>query len=151
MTGPGGHRSLAALRAPIVPERVRAIGRDGFAFIPNRFMKDGFFAVLTPDERALYFLLLLAGNRQGVSFYHYDTICALLELPLEIYLEARNALIQKDLIAFDGTRFQILELPQHAVAAPKALRTPEELETNDAASIRASISRALRRDARDDD
>jgi len=30
---------------------------------------------------------------------------------LEQYLDARNALIDKDLIAFDGTRFQVLFLP----------------------------------------
>lgn len=37
-----------------------------------------------------------------MSFYQYDSICSLLEIPLETYLQARNALIDKDLIAFDG-------------------------------------------------
>lgn len=132
---------LAPLRAPIVPERVRTIGKRGFAFIPNRFLHDGFFPSLTPDERALYFLLILAGNRHGVSFYQYDTICALLKMPLELYIDARNGLIEKDLVAFDGTRFQVLELPHRPAA--HALRTADDLAQHDRATIRASILRAL--------
>lgn len=138
---------LASLRAPIVPDRVRTIDKRGFAFIPNRFLHDGFFPSLTPDERALYFLLVLAGNRNGVSFYQYDTICALLQMPLEIYIEARNGLIEKDLVAFDGTRFQVLELP--ARPAARVLRTAEDLAQHDRATIRASILRALASDNSD--
>lgn len=36
----------------------------------------------------LYVLLVLAADRHGVSFYHYDSLCSLLELPLESYLRA---------------------------------------------------------------
>ena len=107
-------------RAPIQPNRVRRIDRQGFAFIPNRFLRDGFFVSLTRDELALYLLLVLAGNRDGVSFYHYDTLCSILELPAERYLDARNALIGKDLIAYDGTRFQVLSLPVRTVPRPSA-------------------------------
>jgi hypothetical protein len=95
-------------RAPIVPERVRRVERDGFAFIPNRFLHGGFFVALNRDELALYLFLVLAGDRNGISFYHYDRICSVLELPLDDYIVARNALIEKDLVAFDGTRFQVL-------------------------------------------
>jgi hypothetical protein len=138
---------LAPLRAPIVPERVRAIGKRGFAFIPNRFLHDGFLQSLTTDERALYFLLVVAGNRSGVSFYQYDTICALLKMSLDLYIEARNGLIEKDLVAFDGTRFQVLELPDRPVA--RALRTADDLAQHDRATIRASILRSLASDDSD--
>ena len=99
-------------RAPILPQRVRTIGGQSFAFLPHRFLRAGFFASLAPDELRLYVLLVLAADRHGLSFYHYDSLCALLEIPLESYLRARNALIDKDLIAFDGTRFQVLSLPE---------------------------------------
>jgi len=55
-------------REPIRPARVRRIGPDGFAFVPNRFLRAGFFASLAPAERELYFLLVLAGDRHGPSY-----------------------------------------------------------------------------------
>jgi hypothetical protein len=39
-------------------------------------------------------------------------------MDIEDYIEARNSLISKDLIAFDGTVFQVLELPEKAPARP---------------------------------
>jgi hypothetical protein len=131
-------------RAPICPERVRAIGDQSFAFIPHRFLREGFFASLTAEERDLYFFLVLAADRYGVSFYHYETICSVLRLPLESYLVARNALIHKDLIAFDGTRFQVLALPDRAPAdTARPLRSAEDFEDHDAATIRGLLRRSL--------
>jgi len=130
-------------RTPIVAGRVRRI--DGsFAFLPHRFLREGFFASLPPDQLRLYTLLVLAADRNGMSFYHYDSICSLLELPLESYLQARNALIDKDLIAFDGTRFQVLSLPNRPVSDPSpALRTPEDFEEHDPATIRRTLRNAF--------
>ena len=93
------------------PKRVRKIN-GGFSFIPHRFLTDGFLASLNPHELLLYFLLVLAGDRNGISFYSFDKICTLLQMQLERYIMARDDLITKDLIAFDGTLFQVLDLPQ---------------------------------------
>jgi len=137
-------------RTPILADRVRRIGADGFAFIPNRFLRDGFFASISADELRLYLFLVLAADRSGLSYYHYDRICSLLEVPLERYVELRNALIEKDLIAFDGTRFQVLSLPRGPqFRSPAPLRTPRELEEKDPATIRLQILEAL--DRRDDE
>jgi hypothetical protein len=138
MSTPGKRNPIN--RAPIVPDRIRSIGNDGFAFFPNRFLRDGFLASLETEELRLYVLLVLAGDRQGISFYHYDRLCSLLRLSLDQYIDARNALIDKDLIAFDGTRFQVLNLParpRFEVQPP--LRSGEDLERSDPASIRRSI------------
>lgn len=54
-------------RAPIVPDRVRRIGGCSFAFILHRFLRDGFLASLSSDERSLYFFLVLAADRNGIS------------------------------------------------------------------------------------
>lgn len=137
-------------RTPIVPERVRAIAGHSFAFVPHRFLRDGFFASLRPDELRLYVLLVLAADRNGISFYHYDSLCSLLELPLESYVRARNALIAKDLIAFDGTRFQVLSLPERPHVEPaKPLITAEHFEADDPATIRRLVRASLIK--RDDD
>jgi hypothetical protein len=93
-------------------DRMRHIS-GGFSFIPHRFLTDGFLAGLDKKEILLYTFLTLASDRFGLSFYSYDSICNLLKLTLDQYTEARNGLIKKDLIAFDGTIFQVLELPSN--------------------------------------
>jgi len=92
-------------------KRLRQIN-GGFSFIPHRFVLDGFLAALGQKELLLYLFLVLVSDRNGVSFYSYDTICTLLELSLEEYIASRDSLIQKDLLAFNGTLFQVLSLPQ---------------------------------------
>jgi hypothetical protein len=94
----------------INPKRVRKIS-GGFSFIPHRFVLDGFLAALGQKELLLYLFLVLVSDRNGISFYSYDTICTLLELSLDEYIASRNSLMDKDLIAFDGTLFQVLDLP----------------------------------------
>ena len=93
------------------PQRIRRI-EAGFSFIPHRFLTQGFLASLQQKELLLYLFLVLASDRHGLSFYSYDAICSLLQLSVDEYIEARNALIDKDLIDFDGTLYQVLELPR---------------------------------------
>ena len=90
--------------------RIRRID-GGFAFIPHRFLTDGFLSVLTPRQQQLYFFLVLAADRHGLSFYSCDAICRLLQMPVDQYREARDDLIKKELIEFDGILFQVLDLP----------------------------------------
>ena len=97
-------------------ERIRRID-GGFSFIPHRFLTDGFLSALNPHQLLLYFFLVLAGDRYGLSFYSYDSICNLLQMSMDQYLQARHALIEKDLIDFDGTIFQVLDLPEAAPAS----------------------------------
>lgn len=129
-------------RSPIVAERVRRID-GGFCFVPHRFLREGFFASLSQHELLLYFLLVLAADRYGVSFYSLDAILALLFFQENEYLEARNALMAKDLIAFDGKRYQVLSLPKHPISTNRALLTEEDLEAEDPATIRQLIRLSL--------
>jgi hypothetical protein len=127
-----------------VPERVRRIDGQSFCFIPHRFLREGFFAALSADELLLYLVLALAADRNGVSFYHQDSLCSLLEVPMHRYLGARNALIDADLLAFDGRRFQLLSLPPTPVRrAPKLLRTEQDFEQDDPATVRQLIAQSL--------
>jgi len=135
---------LEALRAPLIPERVRRISGQSFSFIPHRFLRDGFLGALRRDEQALYLFLVLAGNRDGVSFYRYDAICSTLGLSLDDYLSARNALMDKDLLAFDGTRYQVLSLPEPPpVSRQSPLKHAADFETHDPGTIRATILGSL--------
>jgi len=98
------------------PNRIRRI-EGGFSFIPHRFLTDGFLASLDQRELLLYLFLIPVSDRNGVSFYSYDAICSLLKLSAHDYMEAEDGLIEKDLIAFDGTICQVLDLPLKPVQA----------------------------------
>lgn len=133
---------LNMLQKPIMTKRVRKIAGQGFAFIPHRFLKENFIASLKKDDLALYFFLLLAANRFGVSFYGYDSICSILNMTLDQFIEARKNLIEKDLIAFDGTRFQVLSLPKRPkIDETKPLKSQEDFEKHDPATIRNIIKK----------
>lgn len=134
-------------RPPIRPDRVRHTGEGrGFAFVPNRFLHDGFFASLDHRERSLYLFLVLAGDRNGVSFYSYDRICAVLELTVDEYIEVRDSLLAKDLIAFDGTRFQVLSLPATPTWPHRPpLATPDDFERDDPATVHQLVRTSLKR------
>ena len=130
-------------KSPIIGERVRRIG-GGFCFVPHRFLQAGFLASLEHHELILYFFLVLAGDRNGVSYYRCETICGLLCLENGEYLIARNGLIEKDLIAFDGRRFQVLSLPERpTIKLPRSLCTREDFETHDRATIREIIEESF--------
>ena len=101
------------------PKRIRRIDR-GFSFIPHRFLTDHFLSTLTQKEILLYFFLILASDRHGLSFYSYDVICSYLELCVDDFIGAREGLIEKDLIASDGTLFQVLDLPEGPIQSPPA-------------------------------
>jgi len=94
----------------LAANRIRRID-GGFSFIPHRFLTDGFLKTLSQQQLLLYIFLVLAADRYGLSFYSYDRICSFLHMTLEQYTAARDGLIEKDLIVFDGTLFQVLSLP----------------------------------------
>jgi len=84
----------------------------------------------------LYLFLVLVSDRHGLSYYSYDKICTLLRLCLDEYVLARDGLIAKDLLAFDGYLFQVLSLPAGPKGiSPKMLRTPDQMLRNDPATI----------------
>lgn len=133
-------------RKPLVCDRIRKI--DGsFAWIGHRFLRGGFFTSLSQNELLLYFFLVLVADRQGLSYYHYDKICSLLCFTLDDYIVVRDQLIDKDLIAFDGTFFQVLSLPRMVVNnSQKILKNRDDMETFDLATIKQIMRKQLSRD-----
>jgi hypothetical protein len=117
----------------IKKDRVRSI-EGGFGFIVHRFLTDGFLATLGREELVLYFFLILVADQQGLSFYGYDSICSLLHLTLDEYIAARDGLVDKDLIAFDGVIFQVLSLPKEPVVSAQ----------EDLAEVRRTIIQSLK-------
>jgi hypothetical protein len=128
---------------PLCPDRVRKI-RGSFAFIEHRFLHDGFWADLDHHQLLLYFFLVMVADRFGLSYYSYDKICTLLRLTVDEYIDARNTLIDKDLLGFDGRLFQILSLPKRPKREASALlKTKQQMQRNDPATIGRLIDQAF--------
>ena len=131
-------------KEPLVSDRVRKI-EGGFGFIPTRFLTGGFFASLSQHEKLIYFLLVLASDRDGLSYYSQDKMSTLLELSLDEFMEARKGLIGKSLIAFNGLMFQVLSLPFKPVEniTKRELVTKEDFLENDRLSIRRFLNKSI--------
>jgi len=123
------------------PDRIRRI-TGTFGFIEHRFLKEGFFFTLTHCELLLYLFLVLVADRHGLSFYSYDKMCTLLRISVDEFILAREGLMEKDLIAFDGRTFQVLSLPEPR-AQPLSIKRREKMKDKDPATIHQQIVRSL--------
>jgi hypothetical protein len=130
-------------KSPLDPERVRKI-TGSFASLEHRFLRDGFWCSLSQHALLLYVFLVLVADRHGLSYYSFDKICALLQLSLDDYLIARNALMKQDLIAFDGHLFQVLSLPPRPVLQPPTpFHSAQQMAQADPATVRQLIRNSL--------
>lgn len=125
----------------LCPERVRKI-TGTFGFIEHRFLQEGFFYSLSHCELLLYLFLVLVADRHGLSFYSYDKMCTLLRITVDEFILARDGLIEKNLIAFDGRTFQVLSLPRHGPQSTP-IRGKEQMRDKDPATIHQQIVRSL--------
>lgn len=130
-------------KIPLVSDRIRKI-EGNFSYIPFRFLTGGFFGSLSQHEKLVYFMLVLVSDRQGMSYYSQDKISTLLELGLDEFIEARNGLIKKSLIAYDGLLFQVLSLPEAPVINyRKPLESQKDFMEEDRLTVRQFINRSL--------
>lgn len=111
---------------PINPNRIRRI-TGSFSWIDHRLLHGGFLAAMSPEEMLLYFFLVLVGDKNGVSFYSYEKICALLKLELDSFLRARNRLVARSLVACEQGRYQVLALPEKPMAIKRCPPVNEAL------------------------
>ncbi len=83
------------------PQKIRKIERS-FAWIDHRLMRNGFVAVMTHRDLALYMFLILVADRNGISFYRKEKICETVSLDFNQFEIAKDRLVNMKLIAFEG-------------------------------------------------
>lgn len=96
---PTQERSFRPPRVP-QPHRVRKIA-GSFGWVDHRLLRAGHLRTLTPDDMSLYLFLVLAANRDGVSFYRKDKIADALGVSWEQVEAARRRLVARNLVAFE--------------------------------------------------
>lgn len=132
-------------KTPLVSHRIRTIN-GSFAWISHLFLRQGFWGSLTHHELLVYLFLVIVGDRQGISYYSFDKICSLVAITPDEYIVARDGLINKDLIAFDGRLFQVLSLPEQVISTPRSpLMTKKDMQREDPATINQIIAKCFPR------
>ena len=99
----------------LVADRVRQLPREGFSWIDRRFLRD-YAERLTGDAIALYFFLAAVSDKQGLSFYSDASIATRLRIREQAIVEAREELLNHDLVAYQPPLTQVLSLRPARVA-----------------------------------
>lgn len=94
----------------LVPARLRRPPATGWSWVDRRFLRE-YAAQLSRDAVLLYFVLSAVADKHGLSFYGDATLAAMLRIPVPILLEARDELLNRDLIAHEVRFTQVLSLP----------------------------------------
>jgi hypothetical protein len=111
------------------PERLRQVPTQ-FSWIDQRLVRENFLRHGQPSAWALYLVLVTVADAQGLSYYSEATLSRLLKLEAQQLAQARQQLIQADLLAYDQPLYQVLALPPAAVA-PASPRCGQSLSVGD--------------------
>lgn len=104
------------------PKNIRSI-KGSFAWIDHRLVQNGFLEVMTHEDIILYLFLVLAADKNGVSFYRKEKICETLSLEYNQFEIARDRLITMKLIAFEG--YSVLSPNGHYQVLPIEGQPPD--------------------------
>lgn len=95
----------------LVPERLRKLTRQvGFGWIDRRLLYEGHIGRCDAQALALYLLLTIVADAQGLSFYADATLERLLLMAPGAVARARTHLIRAGLIAYQAPVYQLLSL-----------------------------------------
>jgi hypothetical protein len=101
------------------PERLRQ-APPSFSWVDHRLVSQNLIDRCGHRALALYLFLVTVGDAQGLSYYSDASIARRLQLTPEELAQARDRLIQTDLIAHQAPLYQVLSLD--AAPAPAATR-----------------------------
>jgi len=103
----------------LVPKRLRRPPTTGWSWVDRRFLREhGDY--LSREAMLLYLFLAAVADRHGLSFYSDHTLSSRLRLPAPALAQARQELLERDLIAYQVPLVQVLALP-----CPGIQRRPE--------------------------
>jgi hypothetical protein len=103
----------------LVPQRLRRPPATGWSWLDRRFLREhGDY--LSREALLLYFFLAAVADRHGLSFFSDQALTSRLRLSREVLQQARQELLDRDLIAQQLPLVQVLSLP-----APAVSRRPE--------------------------
>jgi hypothetical protein len=103
----------------LVAQRLRRPPATGWSWVDRRFLREhGDY--LSREAMLLYLFLAAVADRHGLSFYSDTTLASRLRLSQPVLEQARQELLDRDLIAHQLPLVQVLSLP-----TPSVCRRPE--------------------------
>jgi hypothetical protein len=98
----------------LVPQRLRRPPAMGWSWLDRRFLREhGDY--LSREAVHLYLFLAAVADRHGLSFYSDTTLACRLRLSQSVLAQAREELLERDLIAHELPLVQVLSLPTPVV------------------------------------
>ncbi len=104
---------------PIHPQRLRKVPRQ-FSWVDQRLVRDGHIDDLNHAAASLYLFLVTVGDHQGLSYYSDTIVIQRLGMDEGTLQQARNNLIQADLIAWKKPLYQVLSIQTPPVSQTRA-------------------------------
>jgi len=98
----------------LVPQRLRRPPATGWSWIDRRFLREH-GDHLSREAMLLYLFLAAVADRHGLSFYSDNTLTSRLRLSQTVLAEAREELLNRDLIAHQLPLVQVLSLPERGI------------------------------------
>jgi hypothetical protein len=99
----------------LVAERLRRPPATGWSWVDRRFLREH-GDHLSREAILLYLFLSAVADRHGLSFYSDHTLASRLRLTLPALAQAREELLERDLIAHQLPLVQVLSLPPRGVS-----------------------------------
>jgi hypothetical protein len=98
----------------LVTQRLRRPPATGWSWLDRRFLREhGDY--LSREAVLLYLFLTAVADRHGLSFYSDHTLCSRLRLSQPALEQARQELLDRDLIAHQLPLVQVLSLPTPSI------------------------------------
>lgn len=91
------------------PDRLRRVPAQ-FSWIDQRFVRDRYIERCSLAALALYLLLNVVADAQGISYYGDATVCRCLSIDQMALEQARAQLVTLGLIAYQRPLYQVLSL-----------------------------------------
>jgi len=111
------------------PERLRQVPAQ-FSWIDQRLVRENFLRHGETAAWALYLVLVTVADAQGLSYYSEATLSRLLKLDLVQLAQARQQLVNAELLAYQKPLYQVLALPP-VPEAPSSPRAGQSLSAGD--------------------
>ena len=99
----------------LVPQRLRRPPATGWSWLDRRFLR-AHGDYLSREAVLLYFFLTAVADRHGLSFYSDARLACRLRLSQPVLAQAREELLDRDLIAHELPLVQVLSLPTPGVS-----------------------------------
>lgn len=94
---------------PLRPDRLRRIP-PSFSWVDHRLVRHQHLRGCNPCAWALYLFLITVADSQGLSYYSDASAMRILQIDLPALIQARQQLVQSQLIAYRKPLYQVLDL-----------------------------------------